>query len=200
MAGSSSTRQRVSAQQSHTQPRPHLDPLTGRYERRSATPTAIEADPVGEARRLALIVITGALLAVIITAVSIINAVTAARPEAVPGPALSGPLFPCPTARSGPLPGSIPRPDYPDLVVWNWHDYLATARQGNPNYRLGEVTCNVAAISQEAEAFIPRPWPHGSSTVADVGAPVHAQRGANPECEITVELASGWFVFRSSEC
>ena len=200
MAGSSWTRQRAGAQQFAASPRPHLDPLTGRYARRNAPTATIESEPLSEARRLALVAATGMLVAVIVTVVALVNAVSASRPEAVPAPAWSGPLFPCPSARSGPLPGSIPRPDYPELIVWNWHDYRATNRQGNPNYRLGEVTCNVAAISRQAEAFIPRPWPNGSSTVANVGAPVHAQRGSDPDCEITVELPSGWFVFRSSQC
>lgn len=161
---------------------------------------AIEKEPLNQARRLALAVTTAALLVIIVTVVAVVNAVTAARPEAVPAPQWSGPLFPCPTAKSGPLPNSFPRPVYPELVVWNWHDYLATSHEGSPNYRLGEVTCNVAAISQEAEAFIPRPWPNGSSTIAPVGTAIHAQRGANPDCEITLEIAKRWYVFRSKEC
>lgn len=199
MAGSPSTRQRAGTQQLAA-PSRHLDPLTGRYERRNPNRPTLEREPINEARRLALIIATGVMLVVIFAVVGMLNAVTAARPEAVPAPQWTGPLFPCPTAKSGPLPGAFPRPVYPEMVVWNWHDYLITSRTGNPNYRLGEVTCNVAAISRDAEAFIPRPWPNGSSTVALVGAPIHAQRGSDPDCEITVELAIGWYVFRSSEC
>lgn len=200
MAGSSPTRQRAGTRQSAASQRPQLDPLTGRYARRSAPVATIESTPLDGSRRLALIGATVVLLVVIAAVVSIANAVTASRPEGVPAPAWSGPLFPCPTAKSGPLPNSLPRPDYPALVVWNWHDYEATDRHGNPSYRLGEVTCDVAAIAQKAEAFIPRPWPNGSSTAAGVGAAVYAQRGSDPDCEITVELPSGWFVFRSKEC
>ncbi|MGD8214399.1 hypothetical protein [Aestuariimicrobium sp. Y1814] len=197
MAGSTPTRQRAGQRPADT---PRLEPLTGRYERRSHTPVRIEHEPIDQARRLLLAVFTAALFGVVVAAVVVVDTLTASRPEAVPAPRQPGPLFPCPTAKSDPLPNTFPRPQYVPMLIWNYNDYQATTLPANPGHRLGEVTCNIAAIAQTAGAYIPRPWPDGSSTAAPVGAAIHTQRGADPRCELALELPNGWFIFQSGNC
>ena len=96
---------------------------------------------------------------------------------------------------------------YADLVVWNSKNYIKNYAEvagqtplGTPGAKLGSVPCNIVEINDRAGKVWTGSWPDGSSTAAKVGAPIHAQVGSDPSCEITVPVNDVWTVFRAEGC
>lgn len=174
-----------------------LEPLSLRYQRRQFS--APRREPVEAARRWFLVALTVGIIAASMLAALVMQQYSN-RLTAVPAPAFSGALFPCPAPVDRPLPGQFSRQQYPPLVVWDGRDYAITGSEGTPAQRLGTITCNIQAISDFANAYVPRPWPDGSSTAAAEGAVVRGQQGVDTACEITVQMGSRWVLFRSRDC
>ena len=149
---------------------------------------------------MALEVILVALLVAAVIAVAAVQVLSSRRPDAVPAPAHTGPVFPCPTVTGPRLPGQFAPYDYPELIVWAGRDYTGTGITGTPGIRIGAVTCDIQTISDTANANVPRPWPDGSSTAAAVGTAIHEQVGSDPGCELTVRMPDRWMVFRAGNC
>lgn len=108
----------------------------------------------------------------------------------------------CPQPTRGPK-DPVEMASYARLVVWGQKHYLQVDGQaplGRPGAKLGTVPCNIVEINDRAGKVWTGAWPDGSSTIAKVGTPIHAQVGSDPTCELTLRLDGAWQVFRAEGC
>ncbi|MGD7732510.1 hypothetical protein ACQCX5_06040 [Propionibacteriaceae bacterium G57] len=147
----------------------------------------------GSPRRPATItaIVAVIVLAVVVTLYNLNRSTSSARPGD------SSPTG-CPGVSAS--AGTRVAEDYPGLVVWQSKTYLLSEAPAAPGEQLGSVTCNLVEINDRTGAGVPTPWPNGTSSVAKVGSPIHAQQGAAVICEVTVRIDGGWRLFRAQDC
>lgn len=141
----------------------------------------------------------GAVAVVAVAAVTVATQILPRTQQAVPAVTASTPAVVCPTP--SPRPGEpAVAASYPPLVVWKNKHYLYTENPGSPAQQIGRVPCNIVDIQDAAQKLWDGPWPDGSSTVAKVGTPIHAQQGGDPTCELTLLVETEWLLFRAEDC
>lgn len=125
------------------------------------------------------------------------STVVPSSPQLSPGPSeTDSPTCPAPTP-TGEVRELLL---YTRMVVWKGATYDLVEEPGSPADRLGVVPCNIAEIQDRAQAVWNGPWPDGSSTFVTVGSPIHAQKGEDPACALTVQFEGEWMLLRTKDC